>query len=125
MSTHFLDEKIFAVVGVSNKLEKVGYQIFKYLKDAGKEVYPIHPAIKEIDEITCYNSLSDVPVKVDVVDIVVPPDVTEHIVEECKKLGIKKVWIQPGAESDKAIQFCIENNIEVVHNACIMMPTAK
>jgi predicted CoA-binding protein len=41
-----------------------------------------------------------------VVDVVVPPKVTEHTVETCQKLGITRVWMQPGSESEKAIKFC-------------------
>jgi hypothetical protein len=41
--------------------------------------------------------------------------------EEVKTLEIKNVWLQPGAQSDKAIQFCKENTIECIHDACIMI----
>jgi predicted CoA-binding protein len=53
------------------------------------------------------------------VDTVVPPAVTEKIVVECKELGIARVWMQPGSESEKAINFCAENNIKVVHDMCV------
>ena len=56
----------------------------------------------------------------DVVDTVVPPHITEQIVKECKELGITKVWMQPGSESEKAIIFCKDNGIEVVYDDCIM-----
>lgn len=121
MIEDFLKEQVFAVVGASSKTEKYGYKIFKHLKHLGKKVYPVHPATKEIEGDICYKSLSDIPEKLNVVDIVVPPKVTERIVEECLDLGIKKVWIQPGAESEKAIEFCKKNDIEVVHSTCIMM----
>jgi predicted CoA-binding protein len=57
----------------------------------------------------------------DVVDTVVPPTVTEAIVKECKELGIARVWMQPGSESEKALNFCAENNIKVVHDMCVMV----
>ncbi|MFT4305006.1 MAG: CoA-binding protein [Candidatus Woesearchaeota archaeon] len=34
---------------------------------------------------------------------------------------MNKVWMQPGSESEKAINFCKENNIEVIYNSCIMV----
>jgi len=68
----------------------------------------------------CYHSLSEIPLKVDVVDTVVPPHITEQIVKECKEIGINKVWMQPGSESEKAIIFCKDNGIEVVYDNCIM-----
>lgn len=117
----FLTKDIFAVVGATSKTEKYGYKIYQFLKKQGKKVYPIHPAIKEIEGDPVYKTLSDLPEKVDVVDVVVPPQVTEKVVEECLKLGIKRVWMQPGAESEKAIEFCKNNDIEVVYNSCVMM----
>ena len=121
MLEEFLKQKTFAVVGVSSKPDKYGYKIFKHLKRVGKKVYPVHPAMNEIDGDICYKKLSDIPDKIDVVDIVVPPQVTEQVVEECNHLGIKRVWIQPGAESEKAVKYCKENNIDVVYNTCIML----
>jgi predicted CoA-binding protein len=60
-----------------------------------------------------------------VVDVVVPPKVTEHTVETCQKLGITRVWMQPGSESEKAIKFCEENGIDVVYGVCVMIERAK
>lgn len=122
----FLNKKnIFAVVGASRDPEKYGYQVYRDLKSAGYEVYPVNPNAQEILGDKCYPSLEKLPVKPDVVDIVVPAKVTEHAVETCKKLGITKVWMQPGSESQKAIKFCEENSIDVVHGICVMIERAK
>jgi len=122
----FLNKKnIFAIVGASRDPEKYGYQVYKDLKSAGYEVYPVNPNAQEILGDKCYPSLEELPVKPDVVDIVVPAKVTEQAVETCKKLGIMKVWMQPGSESEKAIKFCEENSIDVVHGVCVMIERAK
>ena len=118
----FLDKKnVFAVVGVSRSPAKYGHQVYKDLKEAGYRVEAVNPAIDKIMGDPCYPSLSKLPEKPDVVNIVVPPKVTEKIVEECKELGIKKVWMQPGSESKKAIRFCNKNGIEVMHDVCVMI----
>lgn len=114
-------ENVFAVVGVSKDPEKYGHQVFKDLKEAGYAVYPVNPHIDEVLGDRCYHSLSELPETPDVVDTVVPPAVTEKIVEECKELEIDKVWMQPGSESEKAIEFCEQNGIKVVHDACVMV----
>ena len=38
--------------------------------------------------------------------MVVPPAVTEAAVAECVRLGIKQIWMQPGAESEAAVAAC-------------------
>ena len=60
--------------------------------------------------------------------MVVPPPVTEAAVAECARLGIKQIWMQPGAESEAAVAACRENDIQVVAGGpCLMvlLRTAK
>jgi len=118
----FLEKmNVFAVVGVSRDSNKYGHQVYRDLRNAGYRVYPVNPNVDEVLGDKCYPSLEALPVKPDVVDIVVPPKVTEAIVKTCKKLGIRKVWMQPGSESEAAISFCRENGIDVVHDVCVMV----
>jgi predicted CoA-binding protein len=120
--TGFLREQnVFAVIGVSKNPAKYGHQVYKDLKEAGYVVYAVNPNIDEVLGDRCYHALSELPQMPDVVDTVVPPAVTEKIVVECKELGIVRVWMQPGSESEKAINFCIENDIKVVHDMCVMV----
>ncbi|MCU4140686.1 MAG: putative CoA-binding protein [Methanophagales archaeon] len=116
---------VFAVVGATPKREKYGYKIFKSLKEAGYKVYAVNPNHEEIEGERCYASLSELPEKPDVVDIVVPPAVTEQIVREAHRLGIKKIWMQPGAESEEAIKFCEEHGISVIHGLCVMLESLR
>jgi len=105
---------------VSRDPEKYGHRVYKDLRGAGYKVYPINPKINEVLGDKAYPNLESLPEKPDVVDIVVPPKITEEVVKTCKKLGIKKVWLQPGSESDLAIEFCQENGIDVVYGVCVM-----
>ena len=114
-------ENIFAVVGVSSNPAKYGYQVYKDMKEAGYVVYAVNPNIDEVLGDRCYHSLTELPEKPDVVDTVVPLTVTEKIVEECKELGIERIWMPPGSESEHAIRFCEENSIKVVHDVCVMV----
>jgi predicted CoA-binding protein len=114
-------ENIFAVVGVSRDPAKYGHQVYKDLKAVGYTVYPVNPHIDEVLGDKCYHSLKELPKKPDVVDTVVPSHVTEEIVKDCKARGIDKVWMQPGSESKEAIEFCLQNNIKVVHDVCVMV----
>jgi len=77
--------------------------------------------VSEVLGDRCYPSLEALPVKPDVVNVVVPPIVTEAVVKVCKKLGVKKVWMQPGSESEAAINFCRKNGIEVIYGVCVMI----
>ena len=116
-----IERRIWAVVGASADPEKYGYSVLKNLRAAGYTVYPINPKGGEIDGMRVYPTLADLPETPDVVDVVVPPKVTEQIVRQMKDLGLTRVWLQPGAESEEAIRYCQENGILVVHNTCAMI----
>lgn len=117
----FMSQKRFAVVGATDNPQKYGNQIVKNLKKRGYEVYPINPKLNELEGLKCYATLVDIPVKVEVVDFVVPPGVTEEILKQCKELGLDRIWLQPGSESETAIAFCHDNNLKVVHSVCVMV----
>ena len=122
----FLDKhNVFAVVGVSRDPQKYGHRVYMRLRDAGYTVYPVNPGIREVAGAQCYPDLKDLPSIPDVVNVVVPPKVTVQVVRTCKTLGIRKVWLQPGAESEEAISFCTKNSITVIHSVCIMVEHKK
>lgn len=122
MIMEFLDKKnVFVVVGASRNPEKYGHKVYTDLRKAGYRVYPVNPDADEILGDKCYPNLEALPEKPDVVDLVVTPKVTEQIVKTCKKLRIKKIWMQPGSESETAINFCRENGMDVVHGVCVMI----
>ena len=122
----FLNKKnVFAVVGVSKDSEKYGNKVYFDLKRAGYTVYPVNPNASKVSGDKCYPKLRNLPTLPDVVDIVVPPKITEETVKECKNLGIGKVWMLPGSETKRAIRFCRENDIEVLYGVCVMLERRK
>jgi predicted CoA-binding protein len=117
----FLRQKNFAVIGSFRNESKYAFRILRRLKEKGYKVYPVNPHLDEVDGLRCYESLSDIPFPVDVVDIVTPPKVTEKILRECNDKGISRIWLQPGAQSQQAIEFCNRHNLKVIHNLCLML----
>ena len=127
---NYLDKKnTIAFVGATIQKEKWGYKKYKELKNAGFKVYPVNPKYDEIDGDKCFPNLKSLikflHEKPDFVITIVPPKVTEKIVEQCKIFGIDKIWMQPGSESEKAIKFCEEKGIEVVHGICIVVDALR
>jgi uncharacterized protein len=119
----FLTFRRFAIVGVSNDPRKYGHAVYHNLKDKGFTVFAVNPKLSSIDGDPCYPSLKELPAPVDGVVLVVPPTVTEHVVRQAAEAGINRVWMQPGAASDEAVQFCEQHDMGVVHDACIMTAT--
>jgi predicted CoA-binding protein len=48
--------------------------------------------------------------------------VTEQVVEQAIARGIESVWMQPGAESDRAVARCEAAGVNVIANgACVLV----
>ena len=117
----FLHESKIALVGISRDKRKFGNTIYRELKKKGFALFPVNPNMTEFEKDKCYSSLSSLQQRVDALIINIPPKNTKAIVEEAKNVGIKKIWMQQGSESEEAIKFCNENNIEIISGECILM----
>ena len=117
----FLDMRNFAVVGSFKNETKHAYRILKKLLSQGYNVYPVNPGLKEVEGLKCYANIGDIDEQVDVVNLVTPPAKTEKVLIECMNKGIQRIWMQPGAESEKAIKFCKDNNMKVVYGTCVLL----
>ena len=121
----FLSQEKFALYGMSRKGNKFGNKVYKNLTAKGYRLFPIHPETDSIDGIPCWPNLAMLPEEVDGAVIVVPPEQTERIVGDIANNGIKRVWMQPGAESAHAIQYCEEYGISVIYQECVMIHSEK
>ncbi len=117
----FLAQERIAVIGVSRNKRKFGNVIYQELKKKGYQAFPINPRATEIDGDKCYPDLQSLPQAIDGVVINVPPIQAEKVLENCAHLGIKKVWLQQGSESETAIQFCQAKAIDCIYGECILM----
>jgi predicted CoA-binding protein len=100
----FLAGKRFAVVGASANREKYGNKVLRVYQQNKRDVVPVNPAGGEIEGLESYPDLAAVPGTIDGVSIITPPAVTEKVVDQALELGIRHIWMQPGAESAAAIQ---------------------
>lgn len=117
----FLAQKDLAIVGVSRSGEGFGNVIVKELDQKGYTLHLVHPEVDQIGGRACVASLAEVAEKVGGVVLVTPPAQTEKLVGEIADLGIKRVWMQQGAESEAAIRAAEERGLSVVHHHCILM----
>ncbi|WP_130806730.1 CoA-binding protein [Senegalia massiliensis] len=115
-----LEKKVWAVLGVTPNESKFGYKIYKKLKDHDYKVYPINPKYDEINGEKCYESIEELPETPDVLDFVVPPQVSLSALDEVNKKGIKNVWFQPGTSDKNVIEKAKENNLNIVED-CVLV----
>ncbi|MEA3506217.1 MAG: CoA-binding protein [Elusimicrobiota bacterium] len=116
----FFQQEVFAVAGSFRNKSKYAYKVLLDLIGRDKKAYPVNPKGGKVEGLNVYKSVKDIPRQVEAVSIVTPPAVTEKVVGDCAGAGVKYVWMQPGAESEKAVQFCRDKGIEVVYRACLL-----
>ena len=118
----FLAGEPFAVAGASGDRSKYGNRVLRAYLQAGLRVYPVNPNATEVEGLAAYPSLSALPERVHGVSVVTQPAVTARIMEEAARLGVRHVWMQPGAESEAAVKRGREAGISVIAgDACVLV----
>jgi predicted CoA-binding protein len=114
-----------ALVGASTSPHKYGNRIFKNLTAKGLSVLPVNPGTPVVEGVQSFATLSDLPVRPDIVDVVIPPHLGVSIVEQVAELGWDNVWFQPGAESKEASDKAAELGITVLDDGSCTMVSAR
>lgn len=118
----FFKSPAFAVIGASTNREKYGNKVLRaYLQNA-KKIYPVNPNEKTIENLEVISDIMNLPPEVNSISIVTPPEITQAIVSQAIKKGIKNIWMQPGAENDKAINDAEIRGINVIAKGpCVLV----
>ena len=90
---------------ILNKFNEKGYKVIGVHPKGGEGVF------KEIDAV---------PFKPKAVDLCINPVSGFKYIKKLPLLGIKNVLIQPGASSDEIINFCKENDINLVEDCALV-----
>ena len=114
--------KTIAVVGVSPKVVRPSYFVFKYLLDRGYRMIPVNPgqAGGELLGQRIYATLAEIPEPVDMVDIFRNSDAALGVVQEALALTPKPavIWMQLGVRNDAAAKLAEDAGLKVVMNRC-------
>lgn len=119
----FLDGQAYAVAGASRSRAKYGNKVLRCYLQNGRTAYPVNPNADEVEGLECYSGLGGLPGPVHGVSVICQPDVTERIVEDLPACGARYVWMQPGAESDRAIARAEELGLQVIAGGPCLLVT--
>jgi uncharacterized protein len=117
----FIQGKRFALVGASRSGKKFGNDIYTELKERGYEVTIVHPETQDIGGEFCSPNLKALEGKVDGVIICVSPQKASAVIREAVEAGIRRIWLQMGAQSAETETLARELGVQVVTGKCILM----
>lgn len=120
-----LEKKVWAVAGATAKKDKFGYKIWKKLKQHDYETYGINPNYDEIERDKAYHSVADLPKKVDVLDMVLPPKISINTLDEAKEAGIEYIWFQPGTYNDAVLAKAKDLGFKILYDDCVLATLIK
>lgn len=114
-----LDAKTIAVVGLSDKPGRSSYMVAEALQKKGYRIIPVNPQIQEVLGEKAYASLSDIPEKVDIVDVFRRSELVVPVAEETAAIQAKVFWLQQGIYNEEAAEICAGHGIKVIMDRCI------
>jgi uncharacterized protein len=113
--------RTIAVIGISEDPSKPSHYVSAYMQQHGYKIYPVNPSITEVLGEKSYPSLSDLPIKPDIVDVFRLPKFIPTIVDEMIQLGLTNIWVQQGIINVEAATHAEAAGINVVMDRCIMV----
>ena len=111
--------KTIAVVGLSPNVSRPSYGVSAAMQGFGFRVIPVHPAAKEILGEKVYPNLASVPEPIDLVNVFRSAEFIDEIVDECLRLGLKRLWIQEGIVNELAAARALAGGMTVIMDRCI------
>lgn len=116
--------KRIAVVGFSPRPERASHGIARGMQLRGFGIIPVRPAISEGLGEKAYASLSEIPAAgggaIDLVNVFRNGAQVMPLVDECIRLGLKKIWMQEGCINEEAAQKAHDAGMQVVMDRCIL-----
>lgn len=95
--------KTVAIVGASNDRNKFGNKAVRAFLQQGYTVYPVHPTETEVEGLSAYKSIRDVPARPQMISVYVPPAVVRKLLPDIAAKGCDELWLNPGTESDEVL----------------------
>jgi predicted CoA-binding protein len=114
-----------AIVGLSNNHLRASYFVGFYLKRHGYRIIPVNPRESDILGEKSFNSLADVPVPVDIVNVFRAPDALPGIARDAVAIGAKNLWCQFTVINEEGGRIAEAGGLSVVMDRCIKVEHAR
>lgn len=123
LRTLLKETRAIAIVGISEKPERDVHGITRYLLDAGYRIVGVHPRLEAVLGAPCYPSLGAIPegvrAGIDLVAVFRNPEAALETLAEAASLGLRRVWLPPGAGSPAALDRARELGLVIVADMCL------
>jgi len=119
------ESRVITVVGLSADWYRPSYFAAKYMQEHGYRVIPVNPKYREILGEKCYARLSEIPERVDIVDVFRKTADVMPVAEEAIAVGAKVLWQQLGVKNQAAAERARAAGLETVMDRCVKIEHAR
>lgn len=109
-----------AIVGASANPERYSHMALLAYRAQGWTVWPVHPAGKPIEGLTCYPNLKELPGSPEIVCLYVNPTLGRELLPAISALKPRLLWLNPGADDEQLIREAEALGLKVVA-ACTLV----
>ena len=109
-----------AIIGASNDRSKFGNKAVRAFLQQGYEVFPVNPKEETIEGLPAFKSISEVPVRPQMVSVYLPPPVLLRVLPDIAAKGCDELWLNPGTESDEVIAEAERLGLNVIQACSIV-----
>jgi len=112
--------KSVVILGASADRNKFGNKSLRAYQHQGYAIYPVNPRETEIEGERVYRSVSEVPVRPEIITIYLPPEKLLPLLTEIAAKGCDELWLNPGTESDEVLAEAARLGLKVVQACSIV-----
>lgn len=112
--------KTIAVLGASQHRWKYGNKCVRAYRHAGWTVFPVHLSGEEVEGLTTYRRLEEVPGELDRISVYLPPPVTRDLLGEIAERHAGEVWFNPGSADREVLAEARRRDIPAVTGCSIV-----
>lgn len=125
---HILNQvNTIALVGASPRCDRDSHICMRFLLDHGYKVIPVNP--QEVGNFIldqrCYARLTDIPEKIDMVEIFRSSEATFDVTLEALDSDIDVIWMQLGVINEQAEALAKAHGIDVIMDRCPKLELEK
>jgi uncharacterized protein len=116
-----MPQRSVAILGASPDRAKFGNKSVRAHQQRGYAVYPVNPKGGEIEGLTVYKTLADVPLaRLDRISVYLPPAVGIQVLEEITAKGCDELYFNPGSDGDDVLKRARELGLDPIQACSIV-----
>ena len=117
--------RTIAIVGLSAEWHRPSNFVAKYLQQHGYRIIPVNPRYREVLGERCYANLTDIPEKIDLVDVFRRTEDVLPFAQAAVRIGAKCLWQQIGVVNREADALACAAGLESVMDRCVKIEHAR